>query len=68
MLYPNKPELIQPFIEYLREWQTQASSEYPNDRIIYNYVYKKRFKDLDSFLVIPDLVEHVGTVSSREGW
>ncbi|EFC45912.1 predicted protein [Naegleria gruberi] len=65
MLYPNKPELINPFLDYLREWQPQASSEYPNDRIIYNYVYKKRHKDLDSYLVIPDLVEHVGSVSSR---
>jgi len=65
MVYPNKRSTIMPFIDYLKEWQPQASSTYPNDRIIYNYVYWYNYKKYDNFLVIPDLVEHLGYVSSR---
>ncbi|KAG2373177.1 hypothetical protein C9374_012779 [Naegleria lovaniensis] len=66
MVYPNDASVIQPFINYLREWQPKANREFPNDRIIYNYVAWFNHKILDNFLSIPDLVEHIGSVSSRD--
>lgn len=66
MVYPNDASIMQPFINYLREWQQKANREFPNDRIIYNYVAWFNHKIFDNFLAIPDLVEHIGSVSSRD--
>ncbi|KAL9654036.1 hypothetical protein ABK040_011580 [Willaertia magna] len=64
IVYPNSEELLGPLMDYLSVEYEKSSSAYPNDLILFNYLQKNK-EQFDTYLVIPNLVEHIGSVSTR---